>query len=440
MNSLRSTQQTRQHIAVIGSGISGLSAAWFLSQHHQVTLYEKNSTLGGHTNTLSIDTEKGVQNVDTGFIVFNRPNYPNLTAMLAHLDVQTEHTDMSFSASLDQGKLEYSGDNLNTLFAQRRNLFSLRHWKMLSEILRFNRQAKQDLQEGELNLPLGEYLRFHAFDDHMIQSYLLPMAAAIWSCPTSTMMQFPASSFLQFFQNHGLLNIEDRPQWETISDGAQHYIDAILEQANFDIRLDDATQKILPTVSGKLCVISKQGQAEYDHVIFASHADETYRMLPPAWSEQFALLKAFQYQENIAYLHCDKALMPSRELAWSSWNYLRDTQQPEKQVAVTYWMNRLQNIDSKLPILVTLNPITPPDENKIWKKIQYHHPVFDQAAIKAQKQLADIQGKHNLWFCGSYFGYGFHEDGLASSVNLARLWHIDLPWETAEDASQKAAS
>lgn len=440
MNAHFSAPSPGQKIAIIGSGISGLSAAWFLSQQHDVTLYEKNPTLGGHTNTLGIETEKGIQNVDTGFIVFNRPNYPNLTAMLSHLDVKTENTEMSFSASLDQGRLEYSGDNLNTLFAQRTNLFSPKHWKMLSEILRFNRQAKSDLQADHLELPLGNYLELHDFDDHMIQSYLLPMAAAIWSCPTSTMMKFPTSSFLQFFHNHGLLNIEDRPQWETVSGGAQRYIDAILKQTDIQIHLEDGAQQVLPTAAGKVTVISDADQIEYDHVIFASHADETYGMLPAAWLEDFAPLRHFQYQENIAYLHSDTALMPKRKLAWSSWNYLRDTKQPEKQVAVTYWMNRLQNIDNPLPILVTLNPITPPEIGKVWRKIQYHHPVFDQAAMRAQKQLKAIQGKHNLWFCGSYFGYGFHEDGLTSSVELARMWQVNLPWERRNDHLSRAAS
>lgn len=427
-----------QKIAVIGSGISGLSSAWFLSKSHQVTLYEKNAKLGGHTNTKLVEVDGKQQAVDTGFIVFNRPNYPHLTAMFQHLNIATEDTDMSFSASIDKGAVEYSGNNLNTMFAQRKNLLSLAHWKMISEILRFNKQAKKDLSaENQTQASLGEYLDQHKFSQRMREYYLLPMAAAIWSCPVKTMMAFPAMSFLRFFENHGLLNIEDRPQWETVTGGSQKYIDAILAEANFQIELDSPVISVIKTEQG-LLVKTDQAETVYDHVIFASHGDQTWQMLDVELQNTFSCMRHFKYQQNIAYLHCDEALMPQRKLAWASWNYLRDSTSEETNVAVTYWMNLLQNFELDTPILVTLNPLNPPAAEKTYERIVYEHPVFDQAAMNAQHELQQLQGLENCWFAGAYTGYGFHEDGLRSAVELANLWKVDLPWSTAQ-AEQASA-
>ncbi|BBP46792.1 amine oxidase [Thiosulfatimonas sediminis] len=429
---VKSANQSPQKIAVIGSGISGLSSAWFLSQSHQVTLYEKDTKLGGHTNTKTVQVEGRQQAVDTGFIVFNTPNYPHLTAMFKHLNIVTEDTEMSFSASIDGGKVEYSGNNLNTLFAQRRNLLSMAHWKMIGEILRFNKQAKKDLNAAQpTTLSLGEYLETHRFSERMRSHYLLPMAAAIWSCPVKTMMAFPAMSFLRFFENHGLLNIEDRPQWETVTGGSQKYIDAILAEADFQIQLNSPVTSVTKTAEG-LLVKSAQGEALYDHVIFASHGDQTWQMLDDSLRTTFECMRHFKYQQNIAYLHRDELLMPQRKLAWASWNYLRDTSSEENNVAVTYWMNLLQNFDLETPILVTLNPLQAPAEDKTYERIVYQHPVFDQAAMDAQVTLQQLQGQHNCWFAGAYTGYGFHEDGLRSGVNIARLWQQPLPWDAAD--------
>ena len=439
--------ETSLKVAVIGSGISGLAAAWFLSQKHQVTLYEKNHKLGGHTNTLEVDLPEGRKAVDTGFIVFNRPNYPHLTAMFKHLGVETQETEMSFSVSMNQGELEYSGSNLNTLFAQRSNLFSWRHWQMLTEITRFNKQAKLDLAEneskegfvtgiytGRLALPLGTYLQQLGISQHMQNAYLLPMAAAIWSCPVETMMKFPAGSFLRFFENHGLLNVSDRPQWETVKGGSQRYIDKLVKEAKFYAQTSSGVERVEKMPSGKLRVICQLQYEEYDHVVFASHGDQTYRMLSADLQQDFDFLKNFSYQQNIAYLHWDEALMPKRHLAWSSWNYLRETSVEEDAVAVTYWMNELQGIQSERPVLVTLNPITPPSTEKTWQKIVYEHPVFDLGAMASQSEVKQTQGKNNLWFCGAYNGYGFHEDGLRSAVEIAHAWGIALPWEEKQPA------
>lgn len=428
----------RQNVAVVGSGISGLAAAWFLSQQHSVTLIEKDDKLGGHTNTLNIEVDGHTQAVDTGFIVFNRPNYPNLTAMFKHLNIPTIETEMSFSASIDQGRVEYSGNNLNTLFAQRRNLLSFAHWRMIRQILRFNSQAKKDLKTPtKLTMPLGEYLQKHNFSQRMQDYYLLPMAAAIWSCPVKTMMKFPVGSFLRFFENHGLLNIEDRPQWETVSGGAQKYIDAIMQQDLFDVKLSSAVKSVYKTDSGVDLLLKSGEVLNFDQVVFASHGDQTYQMLSPELKQHFSVLKNFKYQHNVAYLHQDTKLMPKRKLAWASWNYLRNTQHAEERVAVTYWMNLLQSIDTPTPLLVTLNPDQAPDADKTYKKIDYEHPVFDEPAMQAQSMIRPLQGDHNIWFCGAYLGYGFHEDGLNSAVELARLWHIALPWEQLDLPRQR---
>lgn len=431
-----------QKVAVIGSGISGLASAWFLSQRHQVTLLEKADRLGGHTNTrlLKVPGEARPVAVDSGFIVFNRPNYPHLSAMLAHLGVATQHTEMSFAVSVDGGRLEYAGSNLNTLFAQRRNLLSVTHWKMLSEIMRFNRQAKADLQEPQrLTQTLGEYLHQHQFDRTLQEHYLLPMAAAIWSCPTETMMRFPVGSFLRFFENHGLLNVRERPQWETVVGGAQRYIDAVLEKAQFTLRLNAEVLNVRRAGEQLELTFADGSQERFDQVVLASHADQSYALLDDTLKPLFAPLRDFRYQTNLAYVHRDAALMPKRRLAWSSWNYLRDSRLPEDRVAVTYWMNRLQGIDCTEPLLVTLNPTIEPAADKLFEKIVYEHPVFDAAATKAQQAVQRHQGEAGVWFAGAWLGYGFHEDGLRSAVKLARRWELPLPWEVLGGESNNAA-
>ncbi|WP_082676408.1 NAD(P)/FAD-dependent oxidoreductase [Thiomicrospira sp. WB1] len=432
------TQKDRQNIAVIGSGISGLASAWFLSQQHEVTLFEKNDYTGGHTHTVHMDHPQfGQHAVDTGFIVYNEPNYPHLTAMLRHLNVATQATTMSFSVSINQGQIEYSGDNLNTLFAQRRNLLSPGHWSMLTEIVRFNRIAKRDLSLNRQQLAqwtLGEYLDHHRFSLKMRNHYLLPMAAAIWSCPTATMLDFPASSFLQFFDNHGLLNINDRPQWQTVCGGSCRYVEKILAKQAFTHRLNTPIARVHPKPeSHQVAVTRLSGETEYfDQVVLASHADQSLTMLDPAWRPDFGLLKAFEYQKNQAYLHTDTALMPQRKKTWAAWNYLRQDGAREDRVAVTYWMNRLQGIESQHPLLVTLNPTQAPDPAKVIQTIEYDHPVFSQVAMAAQKRLGEIQGLHGLWFAGAWTGYGFHEDGLRSAVDIATHFGIGLPWEEGE--------
>lgn len=440
-------------VAVIGSGISGISSAWFLSQAHEVTLFEKNDYLGGHTHTVDLDftpsftpgipkiqptTVELKQPVDTGFIVYNEPNYPYLTAMLKHLGVATQNTDMSFGVSIDQGKLEYAGSNLNTLFAQRKNLLRPSHWSMIFEIMRFNKQAKSDLEQAMNDQQtLGDYLDQHQFSKDLQHLYLLPMAAAIWSCPVDTMRQFPVKSFLRFFHNHGLLNVNDRPQWQTVIGGAREYLNAILSLESFKV-IQAGISQVKCVENGVLLADIHGNWHQFDEVVFACHADQTRRLLP---DDDFELLDAFEYQANDTWLHSDESLMPKSKLSWSAWNYLSETHGDQTQVSVTYWMNLLQNFETPKPILVSLNPPRPPKSDTVWQRMTYDHPVFNQAAMAAQKELPSLQGKKHCWFTGSYFGYGFHEDGLKSAVDLAKTWGLPLPWEKeATRFFQKAQS
>lgn len=425
------TPEKKYKVAVVGSGISGISTAWFLSQRHEVTLFEKNLTLGGHTNTLDVTLPNGEHTaVDTGFIVYNEPNYPLLKAMFAHLNVDTYPTDMSFAVSIDQGRLEYAGNNLNTLFAQRKNLVSARHWRMILDILRFNKLAKADLVRGlDPKLTLGQYLKNNGFGLTMQQDYLLPMAAAIWSCPTATMSKFPAQSFLQFFANHGLLSVDDRPQWQTVVQGARTYLNKILALNAFQVMHQGITQVQAASSVKDSVVLSTANEEhhEFDQVIFACHGDESHDLLK---GQGFDLLENFSYQYNEAWLHTDKTQMPKVRSAWASWNYLSGkSRQAEREVAVTYWMNKLQPLGITEELFVTLNPITEPRADLTLQKIDYSHPVFDQKAIQAQSQLHTIQGHRKCWFAGAYTGYGFHEDGLASAARIAKMWHLALPWE-----------
>lgn len=434
------TTQTPR-IAVIGSGISGLASAWMLSQQYDVTLLEKNDYFGGHTHTVSLETaDCGPVAVDTGFIVYNEPNYPLLTDMLDFLNIATQPTEMSFSVSINQGEIEYSGNNLNTLFAQRRNLFSPTHWQMLTDIIRFNRLGKQTLAADPAYTPeqtLETFLTDNSFSDPLIHHYLLPMAAAIWSCPTQTMLKFPVRSFLQFFENHGLLNIENRPQWQTICDGSHQYIHAIFDRVVSSGALNAHTNAQVEAITrhgNHYSIQTPQGVYEgFDHLVFASHADESYALIPNALQAEFQALSAFQYQKNIAYLHSDRALMPKRRMTWAAWNYLRNTDVAENRVAVTYWMNKLQSLPTQQDVFVTLNPTQIPEPHMTQAIFEYDHPVFDQAAMAAQDALAQLQGRHNLWFAGAYTGYGFHEDGLRSAVNIAKAFGVTPPWQTTSD-------
>lgn len=422
-------------IAVIGSGIAGLGTAWLLGQRHRVTLFEKNDYFGGHTHThLVEDGRGGGLAVDSGFIVCNRPNYPHLFGLFESLDIETQPTDMSFGISMDGGRLEYSGDNLNTLFAQRRNLLRPSFLRMVSAILRFNRLGKAALANESLGtLSLGQFLDQHRFSPRLAEDYLLPMAAAIWSCPTRQMRAFPARGFLQFFANHGLMNVQDRPQWETVPGGSRRYVERMLAERRFEALASHPVNRIERDEHG---VTLPEYERRFDAVVMAGHADQTLASLDRPDAAETGVLGAFRFQENRAYLHRDTALMPRRRGVWSSWNYLgRCDADGERAVAVTYWMNRLQRLESAHDWLVTLNPFEPPRESLVEREITYHHPVFDARAMAAQTELPALQGHRRTFYAGAWTGYGFHEDGLASAVAIARQCGVAIPWESRAAAT-----
>ncbi|MEJ8474376.1 NAD(P)/FAD-dependent oxidoreductase [Roseibium algae] len=426
-------------IAVIGSGIAGNSAAWALSDKHKVVLYEKRQRPGGHSATVDIDYDGTKIAVDTGFIVYNELNYPHFTALLDHLGVATEASDMSFALSSDEGRHEWAGQNLNTIFAKRSNLVSPRFLWMLREILRFNKSCAADSAAGHLeDLSLGQYLEQNSYSTAFINDYLLPMGAAIWSMPLNQVLQYPAESFVSFFENHKLINF-DRPTWRTISGGSRNYVQRLLAPLAGHIRYGAMVANV-QRKNGKVQVTDSSGETDtFDQVILASHTDQSLAMLSDATVQERTILSAIKYRPNTVYLHRDENLMPKRKRVWASWNYLASSNigtndlVSGNEVTVSYWMNKLQNIDQSKPLFVTLNPTTPPHDDLTFAQFVYDHPQFNAEAIKAQKNLDSIQGIDNIWFCGAWAGHGFHEDGLSAGLSVARRLGAELPWETTAD-------
>ncbi|MGF1547329.1 MAG: NAD(P)/FAD-dependent oxidoreductase [Thiotrichales bacterium] len=430
----------RKRIAVVGSGIAGLGAAWLLQRRHAVTLFERNDYLGGHTHTLDVASESKSIAVDTGFMVFNRPNYPLLSALFDYLGVQTYATSMTFSASIDAGAIEYAGTNLDTLFAQRANLVKPRYWKMLGDIVRFNRAANAAVTNGLRGEPsLGEWLDWHRFGPDFRAHYLLPMAAAIWSCPTAQIVAFPAASFLRFFANHGLIKLRDRPQWQTVVGGSRSYVAKLRAQCRARFILDNPAHAVMRDRRG-VTVTTRDGETHvFDAVVLACHADEALRLLSDASADERAVLGAFHFQPNRTWLHRDPHLMPKRRKVWASWNYLSNPgTEGDSAVSVTYWMNALQALDSTQNHFVSLNPQTPPRDEFVDAVMTYEHPVFDRAALRAQRELKRVQGVANTWFAGAWTGYGFHEDGLRSAVEVGRALGVAPPWNQASIAASRA--
>lgn len=427
-----------QKIAVIGSGISGLSCAWLLNKRHDVTLFEKDDRPGGHSNTVAIDLPDGRVDVDTGFIVYNPVNYPNLVQLFDQLGVDSVATDMSFGVSVDQGALEYSGTSLGGFFAQRSNLLSARHWRLLLDILRFYRRAPLLLEQSSLqNLSLGQLLQREGYSKTFIDDHLIPMGAAIWSTPADQMTAYPAATFLRFCMNHGLVQLKDRPQWRTVVGGSRQYVNKIAQELEGRVRLNARILRIHRR-NGKVQIETLHGQIEeFDQVVLATHADQSLALLAQPTEQEQRLLKCFPYQRNRAILHTDSRQMPVRRSAWSAWNYLASKSEQTESVAVTYWMNQLQPLKTKHPVFVTLNPIHEPKEESILGSYLYDHPVFDLQSIAAQKELWNLQGQLNTWYCGAWFGYGFHEDGAQSGLAVAEaLGGPQRPWQLAEPNSR----
>ena len=419
-------------VAVIGSGISGLAAAHRLRGHARVTLFEAGSYFGGHTHTVdvSLPDRHGhtvTHGVDTGFLVFNERTYPGLIALLAELQVPTAPSDMSFSVQvpgagvLGARALEWSGSNLATVFAQRRNLLRPRFWGMLSELLRFNRlctDLAESGQEQALVQPLGDFLDQHGFGAAFRHWYFLPMLGCIWSCPTDQMLRFPVATMVRFCHNHGLIQVQNRPQWHTVAGGARQYVHAILQ--GLDARLATPVTHIERTMAG--VSVRAAGVTEpFDAVVLAVHSDQALRLLAQPSAAERRVLGAIRYQPNRAVLHTDTRVMPRRRAAWAAWNYegAADGAQESARVCLHYWLNRLQPLPFAQPVLVSLNPVSPIDPAKILGEFDYDHPVFELSAWSAQKQVAELQGVQRTWFAGAWTGYGFHEDGLQSGYRAA---------------------
>jgi uncharacterized protein len=401
-------------IGVIGSGVSGMVAAYHLSRDHDVTVFEAGSYIGGHTHTVDVEAEGGPLAVDTGFIVFNDWTYPNFIALLDELKVSWQHSDMSFSVQNEKSGLEYNGTSLNALFAQRSNALKPSFLKMVVDILRFNREAPKLLQNDSHQLNLGDYLRSEAYSPYFIENYIVPMGAAVWSTPPAEMFRFPARFFVEFFANHGFLSVENRPVWRVVSGGSREYIKKLTAPYARNIRLNTAVESIVRR-PGRVTMRLADGSLEHvDAVFIACHSDQALRLLSDPSPAETAILGAIPYQENHAVLHTDERLMPQRKLAWAAWNYHVPEARSER-VCLTYNMNILQSLPGKTQFLVSLNR-SDIDPAKVLGSYAYHHPVFTVAGVAAQKRRAEINGERGTYYCGAYWSYGFHEDGVKSAL------------------------
>ncbi|WP_246660480.1 FAD-dependent oxidoreductase [Nitratireductor sp. XY-223] len=418
----------KQNIAVIGGGVSGLSAAWLLSKGHNVTLFERGNSLGGHAHTVDVETADGTVPVDTGFIVFNKANYPNLCALFRHLDVECATTEMSFSLTHDFGRYEYAGHG-SGYFGQRRNIANVQHWMLLKEINRFFRNARRRIALYHTDTTLGEFLEREHYSRDFIDDHIIPMGAAIWSTSMDRMLEFPARAFVDFYANHGMLQFKNRPDWNTVAGGSRTYVNKLVADGRFHTVLG-ADIKTVARRPDRVLITMRDGVTQlFDHVVMATHADQALALLGDRDAAEAALLSAFPYQENTAFLHCDERWMPKRNRLWSSWNYIKAGRKSADELCVSYWMNRLQSLPTRDNIFVTLNPIREIASETIIREMRYEHPVFTAEAFRAQENMPTLQGYRRTWYCGSYLGYGFHEDGLASGLAVAeKLGGLARPW------------
>lgn len=429
-----STTSSGQRIAVVGSGISGLSAAWLLNTRHDVTVFEADHRIGGHSHTVIA----GGLPVDTGFIVYNAATYPNLTALFAHLGVATRATDMGFAVSLDHGRLEYAGGDLGGLFAQSGNLVSPRFWSMLADLVKFYRRAPRDLPDLR-DETLGAYLDRLGAGAAFRDDHLYPMAAAIWSTPAAMIADAPAAAFIRFCENHGLLKLGARPVWRTVEGGSRAYVAALTAPFASRIRTGCPVLAVRRQDSG-VEILTASGPEWFDAVVIAAHADAALAMLADPDADERRVLGGFGYRRNRAVLHTDPAVMPRRRRVWSAWNYAAAGSGGDRQLSVTYWMNRLQTwLPEDRPLFVSLNPLVEPDPARVHGEWSYDHPVFDRAAEQAQAEIWRISGRRSTWFCGAHLGAGFHEDGLQSGLAVAEaLGGVRRPWQVADESGRIA--
>lgn len=432
-------------IAVIGSGISGLSTSYLLKDSVDVHLFENADRFGGHSHTVEADFNGVKVPVDTGFIVYNPLNYPNLVALFDHLNVASQDTDMSFAVSLNGGKCEYEG-SIKGLLAQPGNLLQPSYWSMLRELVRFYRTAPQMAYNGPENESLGAFVARENYSDGFVADHLLPMGAAIWSCTSRMMLDFPVRSYMRFLENHKLLNFVDRPQWRTVTGGSREYVNRIIAKLGPTAHKSTRITGLRREQGGVIVTISGQGDVWFDKVVLAAHANQSLALIDDASPLERDILSGFSFQKNRAVLHSDPALMPHRRSAWGAWNYVTAgaTQQNPKisgkdekpspadghydELCLTYWMNRLQSIDLAYPLYETLNPHIEPNPDLVHGEFLYSHPVYNQRMISAQARLPEIQGRDNLFYAGAWTGYGFHEDGLKSGIAVAKTLNIDIPW------------
>ena len=416
-------------IAIIGSGISGLSSALLLSQKHNITLFESNNRFGGHANTVEIMHKQNIILVDTGFIVYNKLNYPNLIAFFDFLKVETIDSDMSFAVSARDGQLEYSG-SMKGIFAQKKNFFNLKFYRMLKDIIIFFIFGYKYAFQFKESESLGEYVKRCNFSKEFINDHLIPMSSAIWSCPEKEILNFPAKTLLTFFKNHQLINFIFRPKWRTVKGGSKQYVNKVIEKLSSNPKnrlILNSKIKSVYCKNDKIEINFEESTEIFDKVIMATHPDQTIKLIKNLDEQSTDILRKFKYQKNIVYLHSDSSLMPKNKKTWSSWNYI--SSKSEEKSSLTYWMNLLQKINNSLNVFVSLNPYITPIKSLTYKKIIYEHPIFNTQTNEAQKKMTEIQGKNNIFYAGAWLRYGFHEDGIMSAVNISSLLNIKIPWK-----------
>jgi predicted NAD/FAD-binding protein len=405
--------------AIIGTGIAGMGSAHFLHKTHDLTIYEQNDYVGGHTNTVTVDEDGKLVYIDTGFMVFNYKTYPNLCRLFAEIGAPVKKTDMSFSVQHVPTGLEYSGSSVNHLFAQRKNIFNIKYLKMLMQIGRFNKESVKIVDDPKYaDYSIGRYIKEFGFGEEMLWKYLVPMSSAVWSTPMKQMLDFPAVTLIRFFQNHGFLGLDTQHQWYTLDKGSQSYREILIRPFKDRIHINRKAIKITRSNSKVTVHASDGSQETFDRVIIATHGDQALQLLEAPTNDEQRLLSCFKYQYNKATLHADEGIMPKTKLAWSSWNYRIQMQNGQLTPSTIYWMNQLQGVSDKKNYFVSINPHDNIDPKKIIREIDYEHPLFDAPAINAQAQLHKLNQNGPVYFCGSYFKYGFHEDAFASAVQL----------------------